>query len=117
MSISKIVHVDVIADASAVGGLVVIAEDLQSGPLALNRLEDERDQVSLRVMVLADFRALVCSRRIEVSEAHKAQSISEAVGFQRILECELGRSVRIHWLTRITFRYGHFHWIAVDRTG
>src|SRR5438128_532485 len=117
MSVSKIVHMDVIADASAVGGGVVIAEDFQSGPLALNRLEDERDQVSLRVMVLADFPALVGSRRIEVSETHKAQSISMAVGFQRILECELGGSVRIHWLTRTTFRYRHFHGIAIDRTG
>ena len=57
--LGQVVDVDVVADAGAVRRRVVGAEDLDVRPLPERHLEDERDQVRLRVVVLAD----ACRRR------------------------------------------------------
>src|ERR1700688_3969016 len=88
--LSKIVDVNIVADASAVRGRVVGSEDLQLRSSASGRSKSERDEVRLRLVQFADFSALVGSGRIEVTQAGRAQPVSTIIGFQRLLEEKLG---------------------------
>ena len=53
VGLGEVGDVDVVADAGAVGGRVVVAEDGDRLAAALGDLEDERDQVRLGVVALA----------------------------------------------------------------
>jgi hypothetical protein len=50
---TEVLDVDVVADSSAIGGRVVIAKDFHGFPLPESGLEDQRDQLRLRLVVLA----------------------------------------------------------------
>src|SRR4029077_3446260 len=51
--VGQIGDVDVVPDARAVGGRIVVAEDRQLGPAA-GGAQDGRDQVRLRIVILAE---------------------------------------------------------------
>ena len=69
----KVLDVDVVADGGDVRGRVVRAEDLYGNPLAQGGLEDERDQVRLRLVVLAQPAA--GPRDVEVPEARRRDTV------------------------------------------
>ena len=52
----QVADVDVVADAGAVGGVVVVAEELELLAAAEGDLQGDRDEVGLRVVPLADHR-------------------------------------------------------------
>src|SRR4051794_3789262 len=86
MRLSKICHVNVVANASSVGGGIVIAKNVQRCAIALGRLKDHGNEVGLRIVELADSSALIGSGRIEISEANETQAIGTTISFQRVLE-------------------------------
>ena len=57
-----------------------------------------------RVVHLANLAAFVftvfCSRSVEIAQTHRAQSVSAAIGLERVLEKKLGRAIGIHRLAR-----------------
>lgn len=54
MGVDEVLHVDVVPDAGAVRRGVVGTEELQAVPPALRHRQDERDEVGLRPVILAD---------------------------------------------------------------
>ena len=70
---------NVVADTGAIGGGVIGAEDLDVRPLSEDGLEDERDEVSFRIVVLADLVVRVSARGIEVAQRNPFQSMRRAV--------------------------------------
>ncbi len=78
---AQVVHMDIIAQTRAVGGGVVGAEELQVRPLADRHVDRDRDQVGLRVVVLADAAVLGGAGRVEVPKGGE----TEAVGDRRAL--------------------------------
>src|SRR5436190_385152 len=73
MSPGKIADVDEIPDTGTVWSFVVAPEDREAVTNAQRHLEDERDQVGLRVVVLPPL--LGCPSRIEVAERCPAQTM------------------------------------------
>src|SRR5439155_9639344 len=71
--VGQVDHVDVVADASAVGGRIVGPVNLDPRPPPEAGLEDERDEVALGVVVLAE--ALRGAGRVEVAQAGVAQAV------------------------------------------
>src|SRR5579863_8053927 len=117
VSFGKIIHMDIVADASAVGCGIVVAEDLKSGALALDCLQNEWYQMRLRIMVFPNLSALVGSRSVEISKGDEAQAVGMAVRFQRIFQRQLGGAVGIHRLTRTGLGDGRFVRSAIDGGG
>ena len=91
----KIVDVDIVAEAGAVGGRVVGAEDFDVFAASGGGVDDERDEVGLGVVVLAD--GAVCSSpgSIEIAEGRKAETVGVGEGFEAVLDVELSLAVGI----------------------
>ncbi len=67
MGLGKVGDVDVVADAGAVWGVVVIAIDGDDWAAAGGGVEHERDQVRFRVVSLADLGIGVGASGVEVA--------------------------------------------------
>ncbi|CAB4594766.1 unannotated protein [freshwater metagenome] len=91
--VGEVLDVDVVADAGAVGGGVVVAEHLDGRPLAERRLHHERDQVERLRPVLADHGVLAGAGRVEVPQVHGAQPVGDAVPAEDPLDHRLGLGV------------------------
>ncbi len=65
---AQVVHVHVVAQAGAVGRGVVGAEELRGRAPAVRRLDGQRDEVGLRVVVLADRPVRRGAGGVEVAE-------------------------------------------------
>ena len=91
--VPEVVHVDVVPDAGAVAGLVVVSEDHDLLPLAERDLEDQGNQVRLRAMVLPDPACGCCPRRIEVAQGGIAHAVGPGVVPHHVLHVELGAAV------------------------
>lgn len=117
VGVGKVVDVDVVAEAGAVGRGIVRAEDLQLKIAGQRGLESERDEVRFRIVEFTDLAGLVGSGGIEVAQAGDMQSVGSAVGFEGIFEGELGGAVGIDGLAGIVFGDGDFDRNAVDGAG
>ena len=78
VGVGQVLDVDVVADAGAVGRRVVGAEDGDVLALAERDLEDERDQVRLGRVVLADRAVVGGAAGVEVAEGGVAQAVGAA---------------------------------------
>src|SRR5205814_10299219 len=90
VSLGQVVDVDVIADAGAVGGGVVGAEDVQVRPLADGGLDHQRDQVRLGPVVLANVAGGAGARGVEVAQGRVAPPVGAGEVGQGVLDRELG---------------------------
>lgn len=72
MCLGKVLDVDIVPHAGAVGGVVIVAEDLQRRPVAQRRSEDVGDQVRLAGVGLANALVGQGACRIEVAQVHRA---------------------------------------------
>ena len=69
MGVGQIGDVNVVADAGAVRGLIIVAKDGNTGPAAQGDIEDQGNQVSLRLVDLADFAVRIGAVRIPLLSA------------------------------------------------
>src|SRR5215211_6457351 len=111
MGAAEIFDVDVVAYGGAVACRVVGAEDLHGRALRRG-LEDERDQVRLRMVVLPE--PPPRPRHIEVAKARRCQPTSPAHGADEPVHGELGATVRVGRQGRGRLLYGHLLWLPVD---
>src|SRR5579862_5715362 len=105
MRLRKIRYVDVIADASTVGSVVVIAENRHwlsgdSGP------HQKRDEVRLGFVLLAEAGFQIRSARVEISQGDAAQP-TVIQPLQHLLHQYLGLAIRINWIERQTLWNRH----------
>ena len=114
MSISEIDDVDVVAQARAVRRRIVIAEDRDVIALAERDLENERDEVRLRIVILTDGAIVERTGRIEVTQRYVANAVRAADPLHHLLHRALRLAVRVRRLRRIVFHDRHALRLAVD---
>ena len=88
---------NVVADAGAVGRVVVGAEDHDALALPQRRLQTDRDQVRLRIMVLAETTTGVAPSHVEVSQCREGESGARGVKVvaEHLFHDELGAAVGV----------------------
>src|SRR5437762_9565775 len=69
------------------------------------------------IVIFTDSSSLVGSSSSEVAETDELQAIRPAVSFERVFECQLGRAIRIDWLTRAIFSNRTFCRITINCRG
>src|ERR1700680_4643567 len=89
----EVTHMDVIANARAVSGRIVIAENLHVRPLMSRCLENNGNQVRLWIMSLAAELRRACS--VEVAETHVPQAVGLLVPMAGTLQSKLRLPIRI----------------------
>src|SRR3984893_19303754 len=97
----EVTHMDVIANARAVGSRIVIAENLHVRPLMGRCLENNGNQVRLRLVLLATQRRCACG--VEIAETHVAQAVGLLVPMTRTFQTELSLSIGICWTRGVRF--------------
>lgn len=95
VSIGQVRHVDVVAHASPVGGVVVGTEHGDVRPPAARRIEDEWDQMGLWVVILADLVVGISARRIKVAQRRRANGVGCAEVSKHALHHQLRRAIGI----------------------
>src|SRR5690606_19669094 len=98
----------------AVGRGVVVAEDVQLRA-AERRVDGARDQVDLRMMILAELSVRIRAGGVEVSKGRPAQSAGALEVRQRALHGELALAVRIDGLLWMGLGDGGLDRLAVGR--
>ena len=113
----KVVHVNVVAQAGAIGGRIIRAEDLDVFATSGGGVDHEGDEMSLGVVVFADRAVLRRSGGIEIAESRKAQSVGVRECLQAVLDVELGLPVGIDRCLREGLHHGQGLGFAVGRAG
>src|SRR5438552_14897645 len=70
--------------------------------------------MGLRLVNFTDSSSLVGSSSIAIAESDEPQAVRSAVGFQCVLECQLGCAIGIDRLTRAIFSNRASCWIAIN---
>src|ERR1039458_4682681 len=91
---------NVVAKAGPVRGRVVGPVDLQLGSVPGGGGKRQWNQVSFRIVDLANLAAFIGSRSVEIAQAHRAQSVSAAVRLERVFEKKLLSAIGIDRLAR-----------------
>ena len=99
----QIRDVDVIANARAVRGIVVVAKDGDRRSVARGR-QDERDQMGLGIVRFADFVFRIGAGGIEVAQRDRAQTVRLIQVGQNSFDDQFGKAVRIDRALRVLFR-------------
>src|SRR5437588_2604258 len=115
--LGQITHVNVVADAGAVRRWIIVAINFQYTTFAVNRLERCRNQMSLRVVNLADLSTFISPGSVEITKAHETQSVSAVVGFKGIFKSQFGNPVGVNWQAWRLFSDGYFCGVPIDRAG
>ena len=98
MRVGQVGDVDVVADAGAVGGGIVVAVDANGGASPERDVEDERNQVGFRVVGFAAGDALGTFRRagyVEVAQRGIAQAVNAIEPAEHVLDKQLGLAIGI----------------------
>ena len=117
MCLGQIVYMDVIANACAIRGGIIIAKNSQLRSCPGRSLEGQRNQVGLGIMALADFATFIGAGGIKVAQAGKTHAVGGVVGLQSLLKKKFGDSVRVHRLARGGFRDWCLFWNSVHGAG
>jgi len=91
----EISHVNVVADAGSVLGVVVSTENRDVRPEFCRRLQHKGDKVRLGVMLLTDLALGVSSGGVEVAKRHSSDPVRRTGIPQYHLAHQLGTAVRI----------------------
>src|SRR6185437_8330646 len=97
----EVVDVDVIADAGSIGSGIIVAEDRDSLALPERRLQDDRNQVRLGRVVLAQIPLGAGAGGVEVAQRRISEAVGPCVVGQRALDDQLGEPVGIDGLLRL----------------
>ena len=88
---------NVITQAGTVWCGVVFTKYFYRCPFPGSHLQDQRDQVGLRLMPFTDVALSVCPRRIEITQAALVHLGGLADIVQNMLNGELGSAVGVAW--------------------
>ena len=98
--IGQVVHMNVVANTGAIRRRVVGAVDPQRWSVRGGGGERQWNQMSFRIVELANFAAFVGPGGVEITETHRAQSVSAAVSLQRVFKKKFRCAVGIHRFAR-----------------
>src|SRR5271166_6574688 len=97
----EVIDVNVIADAGPVRSRVLVSKDRHMLTLSKCDLEDQRNQVSLGIVVFAQVAIGRGAGRVEVTQGSITPAIGMGIVGQSVLDDELGESVRIDRALRL----------------
>ena len=112
----QIADVNVVAQAGAVGGRVILAKHAERRP-AGRGANRQRDQVNLVTMIFADRAVGMRPRRIEVTQRDPLEPVRGGALRQFALDRELGLAVRIDRRGRVRLHDRHRGRLTVDGAG
>ena len=113
MRLGQVLHVDVIPDAGAVGGGVMIPEDADVIPLAEGGFHHQRDEVGFGVVILADARLGIGAGGIKVAQRHIPDVIRPVAPLEHIFDGQLGGAVGVGGLGAVALLDGLLFRLAV----
>src|SRR5712671_3274273 len=97
MGLGKVINVNVIANAGAVGRGIIRAEDLDLRPLAKNGLQDERNEMRFRIVIFANLGIGAGAGGVEIAECSTGPAIGRRIIGQGALHGKFGPAV---WINR-----------------
>ena len=111
VSTCQVCNVDIIADTSAVAGVVVSAEDFK---LALSEgcFHNTRKKIFRLLLKACDYALWIITSRIEVAQSSKFEATDFVVPLHKTLDFKLGKSVIIDWILRMIFVHWKILWFA-----
>src|SRR5277367_6018101 len=115
MCFCKILHVDVVANRGAVLGGIVLAKNLDIGAPAESHVENEWNQMRLRLMGFSA--AWNRSRDVEIAQTGIAQSVNAVDPGKHLLHQKLRFSVGVGGSERGVLCDGGFYRLSIDRRG
>ncbi|MNC27245.1 hypothetical protein D3C75_754120 [compost metagenome] len=95
VGIRQIRHMQVIPDAGAVLGGIVVTIDGDKRPFAQGYLENHGNQVGFRIMVLADFSALMGAAGVEITQRYIFNIMGHIEPFHHFFHGQLGFAVGV----------------------
>ena len=120
MGVGQIGDVDVVADAGAVGGGIVVAVDADGGAAAQGHIEDEGNQMGLGFVGFAAgdaAGAFGCAGHIEVAQGGEAEAMNAVKPGEHVFDQQLGFAVSIGGLEAGIFSDGNGFRLAIDGGG
>ena len=85
----------VVAQASAIRRIVIRAKYFDMIATTRGRIEHERDEVRLWLVVFTDCAVLCCASGVKVTKSSEAEAVSMSKRFEAIFHIELGLSVGV----------------------
>jgi hypothetical protein len=95
VGLSKVRHMNVVADACAIRRVQIVAENFERRCGSQRGPQGEGNQMRLRLMQLADGSVGMSAGCVEVTQRNRAQSVGDSISSQRVFEEQLCRAVRI----------------------
>ena len=95
MGLAQVADMHIVADAGAIGCVVVAPVHRNMRSPARGHLQHQRDQVGFRLVALADATQRIGSGRIEVAQADRAQPIGPVAVGQNLLDHALAVAVGV----------------------
>ena len=86
MCIRQILHMHIIAYAGPVAGWIVLTKHRQGISFAFNGVQNERDQMRLRPVMLPNLCLFIRTRHIEIPERQMANTEGHAVIMEHVLD-------------------------------
>src|SRR5258708_8019866 len=115
VGIGDVQHMNVIANASAIGSGIVRSEDIHVRDAAGSSIQNAGDEVSFHAMMLAAF--LRSASSIKIAERRVREPGVELIVRENLFEYELGFSVRIDGRLAMVFRDGNDFRFAIGGPG
>ena len=104
MGIGQIAHVDVIAHAGAIVGIVVRAEHVQLVAHSRRHEQGDRDQVRFGIVNFAELAIGIGPRSVEIAKGHRRDAEGRRVIAQDALDHQLRRAIGVDGILRIGLR-------------
>ena len=117
VGLAQVHDVDVVADAGAVGSVVVAAEDGDVGAAPGCGLQHQRDEVGFRFVAFAEFAFRVGAGGVEVAQAHGLEAEGAVVAGQGLFHHPFGNAVGVDGARGVGFVDGHVVGLAEDGGG
>ena len=109
MRLGQIVDVDVVADARAVFGGVIVPKYVDRLSLPKSGLQDQWDEVGFGAMVLAQLTFRICTSGIEVAKGCGLESIGFVEVLKHLLHDEFGPSIGVDGILGVILGHGDLH--------
>ena len=110
---SKVGNVDVVADAGAVTGRIVVAKDGDVVALPVRDLQDDGNQVRFGVMRLTDLAGHMRTAGVKVAQRHEMNPVRDGGPVEHPLHGELRFAVAVGGVRRVCFQNRHALRLAV----
>ncbi len=94
--LGEIAYMNVITYAGSILRRIVLAKYRNIGPTPHCRIEDQRNQVSFRIVVLANFGVRICSCRIKIPQSDGLQPVSRIEITQHLLNHQLRMTIGVY---------------------